>query len=201
MDVKTLCLGVLSEQPRTGYEIKKQFELGFRHFFIAGFGSIYPALAQLASDGLVSVTSVEQSNRPDKKIYQITEAGQEALRAELIATAPRHRIRSEFLVLMYFAHLMPADKVGSAIDGMIEQWETLLLDEIEEFEDEHSCGDPSTMTPGQRFACGYGRTVLTAALAYVKRQKPQLLREIAGGDPEDAPAPQPAPTQMAIAGE
>ena len=39
MNVKTLCLGVLSERDLSGYEIKKSFEESFRHFFLAGFGS------------------------------------------------------------------------------------------------------------------------------------------------------------------
>ena len=61
MDTRTLCLGVLTERPMSGYEIKKHFEQAFRHFFMAGFGSIYPALAELARDGLVTVESVEQA--------------------------------------------------------------------------------------------------------------------------------------------
>ena len=72
MDVKTLCLGVLAERPMTGYEIKKLFDRAFRHFFAAGYGSIYPALAELALAGLVTVESVDQERRPDKKIYRIT---------------------------------------------------------------------------------------------------------------------------------
>ena len=48
------------------------------------------------------------------------------------------------------------------------------------------------MTPGMRFAVGYGRTVLTAALAYVKRQRGTLLRQLdaeaarSGSPPRDA---------------
>ena len=59
MDVKTLCLGVLTEGDRTGYEIKQRFEEAFNHFFGAGFGSIYPALAELTRRGLVTCESVE----------------------------------------------------------------------------------------------------------------------------------------------
>ena len=56
MDVKTLCLGVLSRGDASGYEIKKQCEEGpFAHFYAAGFGSIYPALNALWSEGLISV--------------------------------------------------------------------------------------------------------------------------------------------------
>ena len=48
MDVKTLCLGVLSRGEATGYEIKKQCEEGpLAFFYAAGFDSIYPALNAL----------------------------------------------------------------------------------------------------------------------------------------------------------
>ena len=40
MDVKTLCLGVLTLGDASGYEIRKQFEEGpFAHFFGASYGS------------------------------------------------------------------------------------------------------------------------------------------------------------------
>lgn len=180
MDVKTLCLGVLTEQDRSGYEIKRRCEEVFRHFFVAGFGSIYPALAELQRDGLVTATNVEQKKRPDKKIYQITEAGQSALAAELIATPPRHKVRSEFLTLMYFAHLMPADRVDEVLAEMITSFETMLIDDLVVFDrDDSTDGEEAlALTPGQQFALGYGRTVLTAALAYCKRQRPQLVRAI-----------------------
>jgi PadR family transcriptional regulator, regulatory protein AphA len=110
MDVKTLCLGVLAEHPMSGYEIKKLFERGFRHFFVAGYGSIYPALAELARAGLVTVESIEQDGRPDKKVYGITTAGREQLAADLSTAEPRHKVRSEFLALLYFAHLIPPSR-------------------------------------------------------------------------------------------
>jgi len=56
MDVKTLCLGVLSRGTASGYEIKKQCEEGpFAHFYAAGFGSIYPALNALLNNRLISL--------------------------------------------------------------------------------------------------------------------------------------------------
>ena len=49
MNVRTLCLGILSLQEASGYEIKKDVEDGvFCHLIDASFGSIYPALTQLA---------------------------------------------------------------------------------------------------------------------------------------------------------
>ena len=179
MDVKTLCLGVLTERPMSGYEIRKHFEEAFQHFFLAGFGSIYPALADLATDGLVTVESVEQEKRPDKKVYRITERGRRALIGDLMAAEPRHKIRSEFLALVYFSHLLPPARVEDVIDTMIREWETCLERDLAAVERRGETGTGGELTPGMRFGLGYGRVVLTAALAYAKRQKPQLLREIA----------------------
>src|SRR5919106_2573222 len=115
MDVRTLCLGALTEGDRTGYEIKRRFEEAFSYFFGASFGSIYPALADLTREGLVTCTNVEQTKRPDKKVYSLTPAGERALIDDLMATPPRHKVRSEFLVLMYFAHLLPPVRVAQII--------------------------------------------------------------------------------------
>ena len=174
MDVKTLCLGVLTERDLTGYEIKQHFEEAFSHFFVAGYGSIYPALADLTRRGLVECTSVPQEKRPDKKVYSLTVEGREALVDELMATPPRHKIRSEFLVLMVFAHLLPPAKVAEIADAMVAQWDG-LLGSIE------ACmADPDAdMAPGMRFAAGYGQAVMQAARRYVVENKARFIETIA----------------------
>lgn len=170
MDVKTLCLGVLAERPMTGYEIKKLFDRGFRHFFVAGYGSIYPALAELAHSGLVTVESIDQERRPDKKVYRIAASGLDQLTAELAATEPRHKVRSEFLALLYFAHLLPPARMAVVLDGMLREWAQVLAKDLAE--------ECTAMTPGQRFARGYGQTVLSAAHAYLREHAPALLGEL-----------------------
>jgi PadR family transcriptional regulator, regulatory protein AphA len=179
MDVKTLCLGVLTEGDKTGYEIKQRFEEAFAHFFGAGYGSIYPALAELTRKNLVTCRSVEQDKRPDKKVYSLTAAGRRALVDQLSETAPRHKVRSEFLVLMYFAHLLPVERVRRIVEEMLAQWEPLVtaIDECLEGPQEGA-----EVSPGTRFAAGYGRAVLGAAIAYVREHKDGLLREIADDD-------------------
>jgi DNA-binding PadR family transcriptional regulator len=187
MDVKTLCLGVLTEGDKTGYEIKHSFEEAFSHFFGASFGSIYPALAELSRQGLVTCESVEQDKRPDKKVYSLTERGRRVLVQDLMMTAPRHKVRSEFLVLMYFAHLLPPARVAALIDQMTAQWEPLIA-EVERCMAAGPCGG---VTPGMRFAAGYGRAVLGAALAYVREHKGELIRAVG----------EPAAETIALAGE
>lgn len=193
MDVKTLCLGLLSLGDRSGYEIKKTLEENFRHFFRASFGSIYPALAELERAGHVVGRAIPQAGRPPKKVYGITPTGHTVLGRTLAGEEPRHIVRSEFLVLMYFAHLLPPDRLAHVIDDMIGQFENGLWADLEQYE-----RTAPEMTPGQRFALGYGRAVVTTALAYLKRHRAELLRDAGGGAPE---TPVVADAGLAAAGD
>jgi PadR family transcriptional regulator, regulatory protein AphA len=178
MDVKTLCLGALTSGDMTGYEIKKCFEEAFSHFFVAGYGSIYPALAELDRQGLVTCESVEQEGRPHKKVYSLTETGRRVLVEALAATPPRHKVRSEFLVLMFFAHLLPPERVGEVMDEMIARWQATLA-ELE------PCAESAELPPGMRFCAGYGRAVIGAAAEYVRSNKAMLLEALRRHDARD----------------
>jgi DNA-binding PadR family transcriptional regulator len=182
MDVKTLCLGVLSMGERSGYEIKKTLEESFHHFFRAGYGSIYPALAELERAGNVVGREVAQEGRPAKKVYAITRAGRDALGAVLAAEEPRHVVRSEFLVLMYFAHLLPSERLAQVIDLMVARFRDGLAADLDHYERTHD-----QLTPGQRFALGYGRTVVTAALGYLEQHRAELLADVAATDETGRP--------------
>src|ERR1043166_9203888 len=101
MDVRTICLGILTRGDATGYEIKKIFEEdGLQHFVEASFGSIYPALGKLTEDGLVSVREEVQEKRPDRKVYSISPAGRAALLSALMKPLPEDRHRSPFVFAM-----------------------------------------------------------------------------------------------------
>ena len=176
LDVKTLCLGVLTQGEASGYDIKKQFEQVFSYFYVASFGSIYPALTQLAREGLVVCREESQPNRPDRKVYALTEAGRERLLATLQATPPRHRIRSEFYALLHFAHLLPARRVGELIDERLSD----VNRTIEEIENmlarlgAEDCG----LEPGQRFEVELALHTLRAHRDFIQKNGPALAREV-----------------------
>lgn len=70
MDVKTVCLEILTDGAASGYELKKQFESTFGHFLAAGYGSIYPALSLLTGQGLVTCEHIPQDGKPDRSDIQ-----------------------------------------------------------------------------------------------------------------------------------
>lgn len=160
MDVRTICLGILTRGDATGYEIKKLVEDGgYHHFIEASFGSIYPALSQLTNDGLVSVRAEAQEKRPDRKVYSITSAGRSQFLASLLKPLAEDRHRSPFLFAMLFSHLLPPDHVTAILDGYIRQSEEKLA----------QLTSPSDMpkTPGEIFVTGLGRAIYVAMLDFL----------------------------------
>ena len=157
----------------TGYEIKKLFESGFRHFFVAGFGSIYPASGRARPRGPRHGRE-RRAGRPARQegLSGSRTAGREQLAAELSTTEPRHKVRSEFLALLYFAHLLPPARVAAVLDHMTARMGAVL-------DDDSGARSARTLTPGQKFARDYGRVILAAACAHVRAPcAPALLREL-----------------------
>ncbi|MDP6346288.1 MAG: helix-turn-helix transcriptional regulator [Alphaproteobacteria bacterium] len=162
MDVRTLCLGVLSLGDASGYEIKKRLEDVFSHFYDASFGSIYPALSRLQTEGLVQCEHEQQAKRPDKKVYSLTTDGRLALVRELNGQPGRDRVRSEFLVAMCFADLLPAAHVAQLIDRRIDEHQRSVTDLAER---------ERRGTPAHRFVSGYGRALYEAAAKYLEENR------------------------------
>ncbi|MFQ5467520.1 MAG: PadR family transcriptional regulator [Kiloniellaceae bacterium] len=175
MDTKTLCLGVLSRADASGYEIKKVFEDGpLSHFHAASFGSIYPALNALDAAGLVACTEMAQEKRPDKKVYSITPRGRDTLARALMAPPAPDRVRSDFLFIVFLAHLLPAPRVGELIDARIA-WYRDCLKQME------SC-DLTDRPPGATFVHGLGVTLYRAAADYLTAHRADLLDALADED-------------------
>ena len=167
MDIRTLCLGVLTLKDCTGYEIKKMCEEGaLCHFLDASFGSIYPALSRLTEEGLVSCREESQPKRPDKKIYSITEAGQEEFRLSLQKPLLEDKYRSDFLFVSLFADQLPPGHMHRLIDKQIS-W----LKQQAEHMSEGMC---DTQSAGAQFVSGFGQASTTAIIEYLEQHRRSL---------------------------
>ena len=169
MDVKTVCLGMLTDGEASGYDMKKCFESSFGHFFPAGYGSIYPALSTLARNGLVEYELVAQDGKPDRKVYNITDKGREALMKALAKVNPSHKLRSEFLATLWFAHLMTAEQLNAVIDNKIGEINE-FLEMIEAFQPGNCPGTGL----GSQFVAGYGKHMASAFRQYVEENREYL---------------------------
>ena len=168
MDIRTLCLGILTFGDATGYEIKKRLEGPMRHYYDASFGSIYPALAGLKRDGHVNRVEEPQDKRPHKKVYSITQPGRLALIEALLEDPRPDRYRSDFMVTVLFADLLPAGH----LDDLLENRAALYRSFVEKIE-----ARQSGKSPGQEFVNGLGLAVYKAALEYIEEQGPWLVAQ------------------------
>lgn len=163
---------MLTDGEASGYDLKKQFESSFGHFFAAGYGSIYPALSTLAEQGLVSCEEIPQEGKPDRKVYAITTEGRDFLLDALQNTSPCHKVRSEFLAMMCFAHLMRPDDVEAVLDNRLADIERFkgIFDEIE--------ADGMHEWPqGMKFVLGFGKAIAATMEQYVNDNRYLLVEK------------------------
>ena len=81
VSLRYFILGLLTQQSMSGYDIKR-FLKGLSWLIGSpGGGSLYPVLRALREEELVTFDVVPGIDRPPRKIYSITKAGQDSLRA------------------------------------------------------------------------------------------------------------------------
>lgn len=178
MNVRTVCLAILYDADVTGYEIRKlSVEGEYAYFIDASFGSIYPALAKLEADGLVTSHVEQQEGKPAKKVYAITPGGRQSFIHSLFEPLSNDDFRSEFLLFARFASELPASLVKERLTERLASLETGLrkMDEIAECEDRAA----------DKWIIGYGRMCMSAAHDYLATHMNEL---VALAREDDAPA-------------
>jgi PadR family transcriptional regulator AphA len=93
MSLEYAILGFLNYHPYTGYDLKKIFDTSVRHFWQADQSQIYRTLSRLTEHGYVEMEKVPQEDRPDRKVYHITQAGHAELIKWLSSPPPRGESR------------------------------------------------------------------------------------------------------------
>jgi len=101
MSHRFLILGLLAERPMSGYDMKKRVSASLSTVTSASYGTLYPTLHKLLSEGQVKVQEIQQEGRPIKKVYQITEKGRLSLKDWLLKPPANDQVRREFLLKLY----------------------------------------------------------------------------------------------------
>lgn len=101
MSLKHSLLVMLSDAPATGYDLSQQFKGGIGFFWNASHQQVYQQLAQMTKDGWVSFETQPQPDRPDRKVYAITEAGQKALGNWLSTPVPPSKSKDALLIKLF----------------------------------------------------------------------------------------------------
>ena len=111
MSLEHAILGFLNYKPFSGYDLKKLFDTSVRHFWAADQAQIYRTLSRLSEQQLAAIEVVAQDNRPNRKMYSITEKGRQALREWLSAELPLGGSRSAAMIQVFFAAQLEDEQI------------------------------------------------------------------------------------------
>lgn len=144
--LKYVLLGALSYQALTGYQIKQFVDTSARHFWYAQPSQIYRTLSQLESEGLLKSEIQPQDDRPDRRLYQLTEAG----RADLLdwLAQPMTEIeptKDSFLLRLFYSAKIDKETLLTQLRlqrSLRQQQLKLYHDEISAIIDASTAGRP-----------------------------------------------------------
>jgi len=119
-------LGLLSEQPRYGYEIKMIIDHIMSYFLDVSSGSLYYGIKKLQQMGYIEETTVEKvGRRPERSVYKITDEGHEYLEEQLPEFIfPRNVPFFPINTALFFLDTIPVDE---RIRRLVMWRERLLL--------------------------------------------------------------------------
>lgn len=95
-------LGFLQYEPKTGYDLKQTMDKSTNHFWHAKQSQIYSTLKKMEADGLVVSHPEPQENRPDRKVYTITDSGKSAMQSWLQQPVTKLETPKQLLLLKLF---------------------------------------------------------------------------------------------------
>ncbi|NGN63369.1 PadR family transcriptional regulator [Streptomyces sp. A7024] len=98
MALRHAVLAALLGGELSGYQLTKSFDLGVANFWHAQPQQLYAELTRLEKDGLIAGREVVQESRPNKRLFQVTDAGLTELADFTAAAAKPAFIRDDLLV-------------------------------------------------------------------------------------------------------
>ena len=107
-------LALLAKEPAHGYELKSRLEQMFGDAYPSpNIGQVYLTLQRLEKAGLVCSEDVAQAARPNKRVYELTPAGREAVVEWLESPSDGPRVRDDFFMKLALGPLTgDVDRLG-----------------------------------------------------------------------------------------
>jgi len=164
-----LILGLLQQQPMSGYDIKRLLKSLSWLIGNPSSGSLYPVLRGLLHDGLVSVEPVQHETRPPRKIYSVTEDGRRAFDEWIDQPVRRGAPLRIFLI-----RLMLADRHSpTSLVSCLERRHAQVASQRRALE-RTVVGQGGESRLGQDLALDYGLALASAELEWLDKALTQL---------------------------
>jgi DNA-binding PadR family transcriptional regulator len=118
VSLRIAALGLLANEPASGYDLLKHFEKSMANVWPATQSQLYGELNKLADAGQIEVSSVGPRGR---KEYRITESGRDELRRWVAAPHDDPPFRSASLLRVFLLGEIPAQQAREHMAAVADQ--------------------------------------------------------------------------------
>jgi DNA-binding PadR family transcriptional regulator len=175
MSLKHGLLGLLNYRAMTGYELDKAFNASLGFFWQGQTSQIYRELGAMERSGWLTSERVIQDEKPNKKVYHISDSGRTELQNWLASSEPdiadAMRVRSAFLMRVFFA----GETGDEQALKILRDFRAKCLDALADLESApDSIVEYSALIHNEdrikywRFAAAFGESYYRAALAWAE---------------------------------
>ncbi len=192
MALRDAVLATLLEGDASGYDLAKAFDRSVASFWMATPQQVYRELDRMVDDGLIDCRVVQQDRRPNKRVFSLTDAGHDALRAFTAEPARTSAMRDDLMVKVQAVDDGDIEAVRGWVaqrlalaEEKVDSWERLRVrilhgrEEDDFFDTAERVGPYLTLTRG----IAYERENITwAQLAIRVLERRQRLRDTSADD-------------------
>jgi PadR family transcriptional regulator AphA len=172
VSLRYFILGLLTQQSMSGYDMRRFLKSLSWLISSPSTGSLYPILRALLEEDLATVETIPGLDKPPKKIYTITGAGRQELRAWI-----EQPVVSEVPLKAFVMRLLLVDNFSPAkLMAHLQQRRAHVAAHTDAL---HRAAGMSREEEnlGQSLAMGYGLTLATAELSWLDDTLGELPRQ------------------------
>ncbi|MBN3873825.1 MULTISPECIES: PadR family transcriptional regulator [unclassified Nostoc] len=120
MSLAYVILGLLQQQEMTGYDLKTScFDQCIAHLWPADQAQIYRTLDKLVEQGWITCKIEIGRDRPNRKVYSVTEPGKAEFARWLGTHHPLPTIREPMLVQLHFADQLSNESIIHLLEQQV----------------------------------------------------------------------------------
>jgi len=101
--IKEALLGLLAVRPMHGYDLKISLDRVLGETSKVNVGQVYTAISKLEKEGLIAADLVARDEKPDMKVFRLTEAGARELQSWFAAPVEKVDLRDELFIKLTLA--------------------------------------------------------------------------------------------------
>ncbi len=126
MSLRYALLAILRVGPLSGYDLQKQFSQSVGHVWHAPDSQIYPELRKMEQDGLIEAEEQVRGERGRRRLYHVTDAGDQAFLDWMSSPLEYQRVRDPAHLRAAYLETVSPDVARDFFRAHIEQWEREL---------------------------------------------------------------------------